>query len=209
VGGRSSRKARAAPLATGATVATIAAVLAALALAAARTAAAAPPPAPPAPSLEYDVKAAFLYNFAKFVEWPVEARGGERDPLTLCIFGADPFGSRLVELVKGETVAGRTLAVRNVRQLSELRSCHIAFFSRAEEERVPEALSGLHGSNVLTVGEGDDFAEQGGIVQFYLEENRVRFAINLDALEGTRLRVSSKLLRLARVVHPAARGGGR
>jgi hypothetical protein len=197
------------PTGRGATRAPVlAALVLVLAAAAAAPAAAAPPPAPPAPSLEYDVKAAFLYNFAKFVEWPAEARGGEHDPLSLCIFGADPFGSRLDELVKGETIAGRSLAVRRIRQLSEIKSCHIAFFSHAEAEQVPAALASLRGSNVLTVGEDDGFAEQGGMIQFYLAENRVRFAINLDALEGTHLRVSSKLLRLARVLHPAARGGG-
>jgi hypothetical protein len=173
------------------------------AAAAAATAAAAPPP----PPLEYKVKAAFLFNFAKFVTWPPEAFRDPRDPFALCIFGADPFGGDLDAIVAGERLDTRPLEVRRVKRLDDLRSCQIAFFSRAESGRLPEILASLRGSNVLTVGESEDFAAQGGIVQFVLDGKRVRFDVNLDALERTRLAVSSKLLRLARVVRPETRGG--
>jgi len=157
---------------------------------------------------EYQVKAAFLFNFAKFVEWPPESFAAEGDSLALCIFGEDPFGTRLDELVTGEKIAGRTLAVRRIRRLSELKPCHIVFLSRAERGRVPEVLASLHGGDVLSVGESERFAEQGGIIQLYLEGNKVHFMVNLDALERTRLKMSSKLLRVARVMRPEAHGGG-
>jgi|HubBroStandDraft_3_1064219.scaffolds.fasta_scaffold41111_2 hypothetical protein len=174
---------------------------------AAGAAAAAVPPEP-ASVLEYDVKAAFLYNFAKFVEWPPEGPGGQGEPLNLCIFGEDPFGSRLDDLVGGERIEGRRIAVRRIRRSSELRSCHIVFLSRAERRRVPEAVAALRGRDVLTVGESEGFADAGGIIQLFVEANKVRFAVNLDALERTRLKVSSKLLRVARVVRPEGKSGG-
>jgi hypothetical protein len=161
--------------------------------------------APPPHPLEYEVKAAFLFNFAKFVEWPPESFQ-EHGALTICVFGEDPFGGILESTVAGENLAGRPLRVRQVDRASALRSCQVAFISQSERERVPEILAGLRGANVLTVGESDSFAEQGGMVRFFLEANRVRFEINLDALERTRLQVSSKLLRVARVVRPESRG---
>jgi len=161
--------------------------------------------APPRP-LEYEVKAAFLFNFAKFVEWPPDAFR-EHDPLTICIFGEDPFGAVLDGTLAGETLAGRPLQARRTDRPGELRSCQIVFIGQAERERVPEVLASLRGANVLTVGESDRFAEQGGMVRFFVEANRVRFEVNLDALERTRLVVSSKLLRVARVVRPESKGG--
>jgi hypothetical protein len=167
---------------------------------------AAPLPGAPAPRpLEYEVKAAFLFNFAKFVEWPPESFR-EHDALAICVFGEDPFGGILESTVAGEKLGGRPLQVRQVERASELKSCQIVFISQSERERVPEILAGLRGANVLTVGENGRFAEQGGMVRFFLEANRVRFEINLDALERTRLLVSSKLLRVARVVRPESRG---
>lgn len=156
--------------------------------------------------LEYEVKAAFLFNFAKFVEWPPDSF---REPaaLAICVFGEDPFGAVLDRTVAGEKLGDRPLQVRRTDRLSDLRSCQIAFIGDSERERVPEILASLRGANVLTVGESDRFAEQGGMVRFFLEANRVRFEINLDAVERTPLAVSSKLLRVARVVRPEGRGG--
>ncbi len=161
--------------------------------------------APPAAPLEYEVKAAFLLNFAKFVEWPPESLGA-RDALTICVFGEDPFGGALASTLAGEKLAGRPLQWRQVERASELRSCQVVFVSRSGRERVSELLAAVRGANVLTVGETESFAEQGGMVRFFLEANRVRFEINLDAVERTRLTVSSKLLRVARVVRPESRG---
>jgi hypothetical protein len=150
-------------------------------------------------NLEYPVKAAFLFNFTKFVDWPAEAFAAEKSPLTLCLYGNDPFGKNLDDLVANETVGGRPIAVRRVGRGADLKSCHVLFFSRAERDRQGEVLSGLRGAPVLTVGETAGFLGDGGMVRFDLETNRVRFAIDLPAAEKARLKISSKLLRLAKV----------
>lgn len=151
---------------------------------------------------EYEVKAAFLYNFAKFVEWPGNAFGSPTDPLVLCVYGDDPFGESLDAVIQGERVGGRRLVVHRTREIPQLRGCHVVFLSQRARERYPEVLGSLRGRSVLTVGEGDGFLTDGGMIRFVLEQNRVRFEINLDAAERNRLKLSSQLLRLARAVNP-------
>ena len=153
--------------------------------------------------LEYQVKAAFLFNFAKFVEWPADAFDGPQDPVAICVMGKDPFGDSLDNVVRGETVNGRPLIVRRPRNPLETRDCQIVFLARAERAWQDEILSSLEGEGILTVGEDDGFLTDGGIIRFVLEENRVRFDINLAAAEANRLKLSSKLLRLARAMYPA------
>jgi hypothetical protein len=151
-----------------------------------------------APPLEYELKAAFLYNFVKFVEWPPDAFAGPRSPLTICVYGDDPFGSSLDEAVRGESLGERSLLVQRPAALGELRDCKVLFVSPSERQRMPEVLSEVGGAPVLTVGDTDGFLRAGGIINFVLEENKVRFLINQDAAERSRLRISSKLLRLAK-----------
>jgi len=177
----------------------------ALALLAAVAASAARAPAPA--EIEYEVKAAFLYNFAKFVDWPPEAFPTPGTPVSLCVLGEDPFGGSLDSVVRGETLNGRHLAVRRVQGAGEARGCQVLFLPRAERGRAAEVLAALRGASVLTVGEESDFLDQGGVIRFVLEQGRVRFEINLDAAERDHLKLSSKLLRLARAVNPQRRGG--
>ena len=151
---------------------------------------------------EYDVKAAFLYNFTKFVEWPPEAFRSPDSPMAICVFGEDPFGESLDAVVRGETLNGRRLEVRRTRSLQELRDCQTLFVPGAERERFAEVFSAVRDASVLTVGEVDGFLPQGGVIRFVVEQGRVRFEINLDAAERSRLKLSSKLLRLARAVYP-------
>jgi hypothetical protein len=150
---------------------------------------------------EYQVKAAFLYNFAKFVEWPSDAFPDEKTPITLCIFAEDPFGGVLDEIVRGRAINNRPLAIRRTNALAGLKGCHLVFVGVREDKRLPEMLEGLKGSSALVVGESEGFAERGGAIQFYLDNNRVRFIANVDAVQRARLSVSSKLLALARIVH--------
>jgi len=152
----------------------------------------------PEKDLEYGLKAAFLFNFAKFVDWP-PAAFEPAAPFTLCVFGDDPFGAVLDSTVAGEAVAGRPIAVRRGTRIADLKGCHILFVSRAERGRLPEVLAAVRGGNALTVGESDGFLADGGMIRFYLEANKVRFAVNLAAVERSPLKISSKLLRLARV----------
>jgi PAS domain S-box-containing protein len=157
---------------------------------------------------EYQVKAAFLLNIAKFVEWPGVAFPSKKAPLTLRVFKHDPFGSALDDIVRGKTMNGREVVARRTHELSDLKSCQLVFVSDQDGTHLPEILTTLNGLNVLVIGESDEFVERGGCVQFILVNNRVRFAINVDALQRARLSVSSKLLMLAKIVHDPDRPKG-
>jgi YfiR/HmsC-like len=150
---------------------------------------------------EYEIKAAFLLNFAKFVEWPAEAFANDVAPISLCVVRYDPFGSALDDTIRGKLINNRQLLARRINELPELKACQMVFVSEREEKRLSEILTSVKGSNALVVGESEDFAERGGSVQFYLENSRLRFAVNVDAVQRARLTVSSKLLTLAKIVH--------
>lgn len=155
---------------------------------------------------EYDVKAAFLYNFTKFVDWPPSAFHDDRSSLLLCVLGDDPFGGSLQTIAK-EEVAGRKLTVLRSRLMSDPSGCQILFISRSEEERLPQILAAVQGTPVLTVGDTEGFLEKGGIINFILEGSKVRFEINQESAERAGIKISSKLLRLATRVVPGARPG--
>jgi hypothetical protein len=172
-----------------------AALLALLALLAPRGLEAEEAGTPVAP-VEYQVKAAFLFNFTKFVEWPDDVFP-ENGPLRLCIVGADPFGASLENIVRGEAVNGRPLTIDRNRQLTDLSACHLLFVSRSERGRLREIFEAVHGDSVLTVGDSPGFLAAGGMIELTLEGSKVRFAIDREKAERSRLKISSKLLRLA------------
>jgi hypothetical protein len=149
---------------------------------------------------EYQVKAAYLFNFLKFVEWPDDAFADSLAPIVIGIVGDDPFGSALPEVVIGKTVQGRDLVIRRYHSGENLRGASILFIGASEKKRLPQILAGLRGASTLTVADMDGFLEGGGMIQFLSENDRVRFAINADAANRARLKVSSKLLSLARAV---------
>jgi hypothetical protein len=153
--------------------------------------------ADPAPVSEYDVKAAFLYNFAKFVEWPERSFSGQSSPLVIGILGEDPFGRTLELLIQGRTVRERNLVVQHCSRVEDAASSHVLFISTSEEEHLDEILRRLRNTSVLTVGETGDFERRGGIIRFTLRGNNVRFAINDKAARQADLKISSHLLRLA------------
>ncbi len=156
------------------------------------------------PQGEYDVKAAFLYNFAKFVDWPKEALPNEHSAIRVGVLGKDPFGEALERVAAGKMINGRPLQVVQARTLAELRTCQIVFVSSSEEGRLTEIMMSLRGATVLTVGESGDFAPRGGAIQFTIDDNKIRFTINVDAAERAHLKFSSKLLSLAKVIHDGA-----
>ncbi len=156
---------------------------------------------------EYQVKAAFLYNFSKFVDWPPQAGGNPDKPFTICVLGDDPFRGGLEAIVKGQTVNGKGFAVRHIKKIEDARGCRIVFISSSEKDRVRQILTALRGSGVLTVGDTAGFAEMGGVINFILVDNRVHFEINLDAAKVQRLKISSRLLRLAQIVRNRNAGG--
>lgn len=152
-----------------------------------------------APS-EYQVKAAYLFNFLKFVEWPENAFGDPLAPMVIGVVGDDPFGNALPQVVIGKTVQGRDVVVRIYRAGEDLRGAHILFIGSSERKKLPAILSSLHGSAALTVADMEGFLDLGGMIQFVPENNRVRFAINVEAARRARLKMSSKLLSLAKTV---------
>src|ERR1700730_17938488 len=149
---------------------------------------------------EYQVKAAYLFNFLKFVEYPEDAFADPLAPIVIGVVGEDPFGAALAQVVTGKTVQGRDLVIRTYRTGEDLRGAHILFISPPEKKRLPAILSSLRDSSVLTVADTEGFLEAGGMIQFVYEDKRVRFAINVDATSRAKLKMSSKLLSLARVV---------
>jgi hypothetical protein len=151
---------------------------------------------------EYQVKAAFLYNFTKFTDWPTNASAPSNTPIVIGIVGEDPFGKTLDAVVSGETVRGRPLVVKRLRDEEDLRSCQLLFSSRSAKDRLPALLSQLKGSPVLTVGDFDGFAQQGGMVNLLLVQKSVKIDINQAAVEEAGLQISAKLLKLARIVRP-------
>lgn len=142
--------------------------------------------------LEYQVKAAYLYNFVKFVEWPAGALTG---PLTICTAAPNPFGGALEDIVRGELIAGHPIATRIVE--APVPGCNVLFVPRGAA--AGDYLRGVRMSPVLTVGESKDFVAQGGIISFVLDAGMIRFEIDQEAARRAGLQVSSRLLRLARV----------
>jgi hypothetical protein len=150
---------------------------------------------------EYDVKATFLYDFAKFVDWPANTTASNRSPFVLCIVGADPFGSALDRIVRGQRIDQHEILIRRVRNSDDLTICQIAFVSRAENKNLPVILDRLKASSTLVVGDAQDFARRGGGIQLYLEDNAVHFSINVDSVQRSHLAISSNVLALATIVH--------
>jgi len=158
---------------------------------------------------EYDVKAAFLFNFAKFVEWPAAAFRDASEPIVLGVVGDDPFGDTLDRMLAEKKIRGRTLVVKRFETVDSLERCHILFVSRAESAHLDRVLARIHGTPTLTVGDGERFAEVGGMIGFTVERSRVRFDVDLQAARRAGLNPSSELLKVARVVHsvPSPTGG--
>lgn len=145
---------------------------------------------------EYQIKAAFIYNFAKFTEWPAEAFAGENAPLTVCIIGKNPFASAL-DFLGSKTVGNRKLVVLNVSRPEELKDCHILYIAASEKPRLAQILASVTVPGVLTISDIKNFSQAGGMISLVTQEDKVRFRINLKSAQRARLRLSSQLLKLA------------
>jgi hypothetical protein len=150
----------------------------------------------PGQTLEYPVKAAYLYQFLRFVEWPED---GADLPACVGLIGDDPFRAALDRTIAGKTVAGRVLQVRRFRGVDDLEECPVLFVARSEVSRLKPILAKVAPWRTLTIGENEAFTQSGGMVRFFVEERRVRFEINLPAAQKAGLRLSSRLLALAEV----------
>jgi hypothetical protein len=149
---------------------------------------------------EYQIKAAYLFNFLKFAEYPNESFADLLAPTVIGVIGEDPFGSALPQVVIGKSVHSRDLVIRIYRAGEDLRGAQILFIRAWERKGLPMILSSLRGSSVLTVSDAAGFLDAGGMIQFLSKNGRVRFAINAAATSQAKLKLSSKLLSLARVV---------
>ena len=157
--------------------------------------------APGAAVDEYRLKAAILYNLTKFVEWPPTAFGDSSAPLVLCIIDIDPFGPRLDDALRGHTVGGRPLVVRRTAEAA--RGCHLLFIANSERRRLATIIDQLRKTAALTVGDIEDFIDQGGMIGLSTEGDRVRFDINIEAAGQARLKVNSRLMALAATIKRA------
>jgi hypothetical protein len=155
---------------------------------------------------EYQVKAAFLFNFLKFVEWPEDIAPNLHEKWVIGFIGDSPIGGELAQLIEGKSVLGRELQVKRFQASDNLRACNILFISESEKKHLLPILAELCGSTVLTVADMDKFVGSGGMVQFVVEDARVRLDIDVAATSHARLKISSKLLSLARVTAGASRG---
>jgi len=151
-------------------------------------------------SKEYQIKAAFLFNFAQFVEWPSQTYTNADQPFIIGVLGDDPFGSALDQTVQDETIHARKLIVRRSQRPEDLQDCQLVFISKSEKGRVAEVLPKFTGRRVLTVSEVPGFASRGGMINFYLDGSKVRFEINPASAQREELRISSQLLSLGKLI---------
>jgi YfiR/HmsC-like len=167
-------------------------------------------------SSEYLIKAGFIYNFATLVQWPPASFPQPDSPIVIAILGEDHFGPTLDRVLEGKKVNGRPFAIRRIKSVFELQKlvanpedCHILYVSSSEMAHTAEALQIVKDTPILTIGETSGFARSGGIINLVLEDNRVRFEVNIDAAKTSDLNISSRLLALARIVQSPAGNGRR
>ena len=148
---------------------------------------------------EYHIKAAYLYNFTKFVEWPTARFPNETSPIVIGVFGRNPFGDELEKIAEGRTVNRRAILVKLIHTADEMRTVHLLFVPASEETRLPAAA--WQDDAILTVGESEGFAALGGTITFTREADKVRFTIDIMSTGSTGLKISAQLLKLATEVH--------
>lgn len=155
------------------------------------------------PSTEYRLKAAFLFNFLQFVDWPSTAFSSPEESVTICVLGPDPFGPDLDALIAGERINGRTIVIQRHQKVDPDAQCHLAFVNKRSERQLRECVEQLKGRPVLTVSDVPPFAGLGGMIEFVTQANRIRLRVNLRATSEAQLRLSSKLLKRSEIVEPA------
>jgi hypothetical protein len=156
-----------------------------------------PAHAQPAQVFDYELKAVYLLNFGRFATWPPAALGPLDGSFRICVVGRDPFGPSLDETVAGETIAGRPVAAARLSRAEDAAGCHVLFVGDSENADLAAVLRSVETAGALTVSDLPQFLERGGMIQFVTERSRVRFAVNLAAVERARLTLSSELLRVA------------
>jgi hypothetical protein len=156
---------------------------------------------------EYQVKAAYLFNFGKFVKWPDSATPAAGSSFAICLLGQDPFGSVLDSTLAGEALDGKPVTVKRISKPQEAADCRILFINSMEQPHLHEILAALGASSVLTVSDMPDFSRRGGMIQFVLDGERIRFEVNLTSAEAAKLTLSSELLKVATTVRRESPSG--
>jgi hypothetical protein len=151
---------------------------------------------------EYQIKAGFFFNFTRFVEWPEDAFATPTSPIVACIVGETPLTDLLTGVALGKVVNGRTVSITRLKPTDDFRGCNLLFVSEAAERRTAEILARLKKTNTLTVGETPGFPLAGGMINFSIQDNRVKLEMNLDAATRAGLKVNSKLIAVSRLVSP-------
>jgi hypothetical protein len=153
------------------------------------------------PPTEYEVKAAFIYTFARYIQWPKESDTNK--PFVIAVIGKDPFGVALDDAVYGQKVQGRSVVIKRFTKIDDVPNCDILFVCASESGHLPQILGALGQAPVLTIGDVNQFAELGGMINLTTEDKRIRFEVNVQAIERAGLKAGSQLLRLARIVTEA------
>lgn len=153
---------------------------------------------------EYQIKAGFFFNFTRFVEWPEDAFATPTSPIVACIVGETPLTDLLTGVALGKVVNGRTVSITQLKPADDFRGCNLLFVSEAAERRTAEILARLKKTNTLTVGETPGFPRAGGMINFSIQDNRVKLEMNLDAATRAGLKVNSKLIAVSRLVSPTS-----
>jgi hypothetical protein len=156
---------------------------------------------------EYQVKAAYLYNFGRFVVWPAKLTTTNTGPFTICVLGEDPFGPALDRTLAGETIGNQKVAARRISSPQESVECQILFISSSEAKRLNKIIEALGNSAVLTVSDIPQFSQRRGMIQLLMEGNRIRFEVNLAATQRAGLTLSSELLKVATAVRKDSQPG--
>jgi len=156
---------------------------------------------------EYAVKAAYLYNFGRFVEWPDTAPSSTGGSFPICVLGDDPFGRILDGVLAGQTIDGKPVLPKRLSKYQEAVNCRILFIRSLKDKELTDALAALDKAGVLTVSDMPEFLRRGGMIEFVLERNKVRFQVNLAIAEAAGLSLSSELLKVAVAVQRTAQPG--
>lgn len=149
---------------------------------------------------EYQIKAAFIFNFTQFVEWPAHSFSASQAPAVIGILGQDPFGSYLEEIIAGESLKQHPLVIQHYNDIDEIKDCHVLFINISDKAKLESALAKLKGKNILTISETNGFTKLGGMIRLYTRDNKINMQVNIDAVKAENLTISSKLLKLAEIV---------
>jgi hypothetical protein len=149
---------------------------------------------------EYQVKAAFVFNFTQFVEWPTQSFANPETRAVIGILGKDPFGTYLDETITGESLNKHSLTIQHFKDADEITNCQILFINLSDKNELKAILEKLKGKNILTVSDANGFTKLGGMVRLYIKDDKINIQINLDAVKEENLVISSKLLKLAEIV---------